>query len=46
MTFISEKMKLSGYKTHMVGKWDVGMVTTRHTPKGRGFETSLNYFAH
>ena len=28
-----------------VGKWDAGMATPKHTPQGRGYETSLNYFA-
>jgi arylsulfatase I/J len=46
MTGIAEKLKLGGYKTHMVGKWDAGMATPDHTPKGRGFDTSLNYFHH
>eukprot|EP00929_Paragymnodinium_shiwhaense_P048483 TRINITY_DN24505_c0_g1_i1.p1 TRINITY_DN24505_c0_g1~~TRINITY_DN24505_c0_g1_i1.p1 ORF type:complete len:449 (-),score=76.09 TRINITY_DN24505_c0_g1_i1:212-1558(-) len=27
-------------------KWDVGMATPHHTPKGRGYDTSLNYFSH
>ena len=39
-------MKLRGYKTHQVGKWDAGMVTPTHTPLGRGYDTSLNYFGH
>jgi hypothetical protein len=27
-----------------VGKWNVGMATTRHTPAGRGYNSSLGYF--
>ena len=46
MTGIGTKMKEGGYATHMVGKWDAGMATPDHTPQGRGFDTSLNYFAH
>jgi len=46
MTAIPAKMKLAGYKTHLVGKWDAGMATPTHTPKGRGYDTSLNYFDH
>jgi len=46
MTVIGEKMKMGGYATHMVGKWDVGMATPDHIPKGRGFDTSLIYFNH
>ena len=46
MTVIAEKMKEAGYATHFVGKWDVGIATPEHTPKGRGFDTSLGYFSH
>lgn len=46
MTGIASKLKQAGYATHMVGKWDAGMATPDHTPKGRGFDTSLNYFNH
>ena len=46
MTGIATKMKLGGYATHQVGKWDAGMATPDHTPQGRGFDTSLNYFSH
>ena len=47
MTGIAEKMKGAGYATHQVGKWDAGMATPdQHTPKGRGFDTSLGYFYH
>jgi arylsulfatase B len=34
------------YATHFVGKWDAGMATPTHTPQGRGYDTSLNYFEH
>lgn len=46
MTGIAQVMKQGGYQTHFVGKWDVGMATPRHTPHGRGFDTSLSYFYH
>lgn len=46
MTGLAEKMKQAGYKTHFAGKWDAGMATPRHTPHGRGYDTSLNYFSH
>ena len=46
MTVISAKMKEAGYATHQVGKWNAGMATPDHTPKGRGFDFSLNYFHH
>lgn len=46
MTGIAEKLKSAGYATHMVGKWDAGMATPDHTPKGRGYDSSLIYFHH
>ena len=46
VTGIAAKLKSAGYATHQVGKWDCGMVTPHHTPKGRGYDTSLNYFGH
>lgn len=46
MTGIASVMKKAGYATHQVGKWDCGMVTPAHTPKGRGYDTSLGYFDH
>ena len=46
MTGIAAKMKMAGYRTHMVGKWDAGMATPHHTPQGRGYDTSLIYFEH
>lgn len=46
MTGIAAKLKAAGYSTHQVGKWDAGMTTPTHTPQGRGYDTSLNYFSH
>jgi len=46
MTGIATKLKQAGYATHMFGKWDAGMATPDHTPQGRGYDTSLNYFHH
>ena len=46
MTGIAEKLKTTGYATHQVGKWDAGMATPDHTPKGRGFDSSLCYYHH
>eukprot|EP00948_MAST-09A_sp_MAST-9A-sp1_P000778 g778.t1 len=46
MTGIAEQLSSLGYETHEVGKWDCGMATWKHTPQGRGYETSLNYFGH
>ena len=46
MTSIATKLKAAGYATHQVGKWDAGMATPDHTPKGRGFDSSFSYFNH
>ena len=46
MTGLAEHLKQAGYRNHYVGKWDVGMATPKHTPYGRGYETSLHYFEH
>ena len=46
MTCIAQHMKRAGYATHQTGKWDVGMATYDHTPLGRGYDSSLGYFAH
>ena len=34
------------YYTAMAGKWDAGAATPAHTPHGRGYNQSLNYFSH
>ena len=44
MTCIGTKLQQAGYATHMVGKWHCGLATNTHTPHGRGYNTSLNYF--
>jgi len=46
MTGMGSKVKEGGYKTHYVGKWDAGMATPHHTPRGRGFDNSFLYFQH
>jgi arylsulfatase B len=46
MTGWGELMKRAGYDTLFAGKWDAGMATTRHTPRGRGYDSSLFYFHH
>ena len=46
MTGVAAQLKKAGYETHQVGKWDAGMATPHHTPQGRGYDTSLNYFGH
>ena len=43
MTGMAAVLRSAGYRTHFVGKWDCGMATVDHIPKGRGYDTSLFY---
>ncbi len=43
MTTIADKLKMGGYKTHMVGKWHEGYYDHAHLPINRGFETSSGF---
>jgi len=43
---MATKLAAAGYKTHAFGKWDAGMATPDHTPRGRGYQTAMNYFHH
>ena len=46
MTGLGDLMRRGGYKTHFAGKWDAGMATFDHTPRGRGYDSALSYFHH
>eukprot|EP00413_Alexandrium_margalefii_P010937 CAMPEP_0204530748 /NCGR_PEP_ID=MMETSP0661-20131031/10787_1 /ASSEMBLY_ACC=CAM_ASM_000606 /TAXON_ID=109239 /ORGANISM="Alexandrium margalefi, Strain AMGDE01CS-322" /LENGTH=677 /DNA_ID=CAMNT_0051536853 /DNA_START=48 /DNA_END=2081 /DNA_ORIENTATION=+ len=46
MTGMGAKVREGGYRTHYVGKWDAGMATPQHTPRGRGFDDSFMYYQH
>lgn len=46
MTTIATLVSSAGYITRMAGKWDAGMATPTHTPRGRGYQSSVNYFYH
>jgi len=46
MTGMGAKVKAGGYKTYYTGKWDAGMATPQHTPRGRGFDSSFLYYQH
>ena len=46
MGSLAQKLVSGGMEAHMVGKWDIGMSTPTHTPVGRGYNTSLNYYGH
>jgi arylsulfatase B len=39
MTGLAEQLRQQfGYRTHHVGKWDIGLATPKHIPLGRGYE--------
>lgn len=46
MTTMATPLKEAGYRTHGVGKWDVGMATPNRVPQGRGYETWYGYYQH
>ena len=48
MTTLPEFLRLAGapVDAYVLGKYDVGAATARHTPEGRGFNGSLVYFSH
>ena len=46
MTGIATKLAAAGYRTAAFGKWDVGMASRDHTPRGRGYHESMVYFHH
>ena len=46
MTGMASVLKAAGYATAGAGKWDAGMATAEHTPRGRGYEQNLHYFHH
>lgn len=46
MSCLANKLKLASYATHQIGKWDAGMATADHTPRGRGYDSSFGYFHH
>ena len=46
MTGIASILQSQGYSTNLIGKWDVGMATSLHHPRARGYDTWLGYWHH
>ena len=46
MSGMATVLRRGGYRTHLVGKWDVGMATELHHPKARGYESFFGYWHH
>lgn len=43
-TTMAQKFKQSGYETHAVGKWHLGLFKWEYTPTFRGFDTYAGYY--
>jgi len=43
-TFLSQRLKQLGYKTHCVGKWHLGYHMKEYTPLYRGFDSFYGYY--
>ena len=46
MTTIATVLSAAGYRTHAVGKWDVGMASEAHHPRARGYDSWTGYWHH
>lgn len=42
---LSNEFQESGYSTHLIGKWHLGMMSYEYTPTYRGFDSFYGYWA-
>lgn len=40
---IGDHMRRGGYRTHLIGKWNMGLFEKRYTPVYRGFDSHFGY---
>eukprot|EP00927_Polykrikos_kofoidii_P058246 TRINITY_DN5263_c0_g2_i1.p1 TRINITY_DN5263_c0_g2~~TRINITY_DN5263_c0_g2_i1.p1 ORF type:complete len:525 (-),score=53.98 TRINITY_DN5263_c0_g2_i1:42-1616(-) len=43
-TLMPQVLAKAGYRSHMSGKWHLGLTTWQHTPTFRGFESYVGYY--
>jgi arylsulfatase A-like enzyme len=43
-TLMPEYLRQLGYGTHLVGKWNVGYYSKKHTPTRRGFDSFYGFY--
>mmetsp|Transcript_38458 Transcript_38458/g.34005 ORF Transcript_38458/g.34005 Transcript_38458/m.34005 type:complete len:727 (-) Transcript_38458:186-2366(-) len=45
VSMLSNEFQESGYSTHLIGKWHLGMMSYEYTPTYRGFDSFYGYWA-
>eukprot|EP01083_Nonionella_stella_P219711 786751_1 len=45
VSMLSNEFQSSGYTTHLIGKWHLGMISYEYTPTYRGFDSFYGFWA-